>query len=309
MPRPSSPHAVAPKVPLAPVAAGRLTGPALRTYLPHLRSVEAVERRSAQAARRSSAVDLLPVEKRRSRPARPRYARARVLRSRHLQGAADTVARCRSGRRMGAQTQHCSAVRGQAGVAPHAFRQRRRSLRRSAVPRRVARRLSTHGRIVADAAARNGARAIGWCRAVFRRSACSIGSRGPRICRRCSNLEAMTNDRVRDETGQISLVPPEERISGPGTTPIMAAFTHLNPEGSRFSDGSFGVYYCAQELDTALAEVRYHQARFLRRTAEGSMQAANAAVSGRYRRPTGGRAQDGRVPSARRLCAEPKRGG
>ena len=86
------------------------------------------------------------------------------------------------------------------------------------------------------------------------------------------DLEAMTNDRVRDETGQISLVPPEERISGPGTTPVMAAFTHLNPEGSRFSDGSFGVYYCAQELDTALAEVRYHQARFLRRTAEGSMQ-------------------------------------
>jgi hypothetical protein len=86
------------------------------------------------------------------------------------------------------------------------------------------------------------------------------------------DLEAMTNDRVRDETGQISLVPAEERISGPGTTPVMAAFTHLNPEGSRFSDGSFGVYYCAQELDTALAEVRYHQARFLRRTAEGPMQ-------------------------------------
>ena len=32
MTRPSSPHAVAPKVPLAPVAAERLTGPALRTY-------------------------------------------------------------------------------------------------------------------------------------------------------------------------------------------------------------------------------------------------------------------------------------
>lgn len=85
-------------------------------------------------------------------------------------------------------------------------------------------------------------------------------------------LETMTNDRVRDEVGQIALVAPEERISGPGTTPIMAAFTHLNPEGSRFSDGTFGVYYCARELDTALAEVRYHQARFLRRTAESPMQ-------------------------------------
>jgi RES domain-containing protein len=85
-------------------------------------------------------------------------------------------------------------------------------------------------------------------------------------------LEALTNDRVRDETGELALVPPQDRISGPGTTPVMAAFTHLNPEGSRFSDGSFGVYYCAQDLDTALAEVRHHQARFLRRTAEGPMQ-------------------------------------
>ena len=31
----------------------------------------------------------------------------------------------------------------------------------------------------------------------------------------------------------------------------MAAFTHLNPEGSRFSDGSYGVYYAAHTLATA----------------------------------------------------------
>ncbi|MEP6943575.1 MAG: RES domain-containing protein, partial [Betaproteobacteria bacterium] len=85
-------------------------------------------------------------------------------------------------------------------------------------------------------------------------------------------VEAMTNDRVRDEAGDISLVPSRERVSGPGTTPIMAAFTHLNPEGSRFSDGTYGVYYCAEELDTALAEVRYHQTRFLRRTKEGPLR-------------------------------------
>jgi hypothetical protein len=85
-------------------------------------------------------------------------------------------------------------------------------------------------------------------------------------------IEALTNDRVREEAGNLSLVPPQERISGPGTTPIMAAFTHLNPEGSRFSDGTFGVWYCARELDTALAEVRFHQERFLRRTAEGPIR-------------------------------------
>jgi len=85
-------------------------------------------------------------------------------------------------------------------------------------------------------------------------------------------IEAMTNDRLREEAGLLALVPKEDRVSGPGTTPIMAAFTHLNPEGSRFSDGSFGVYYCSQRLETALAEVRHHQERFLRRTREGPLR-------------------------------------
>lgn len=85
-------------------------------------------------------------------------------------------------------------------------------------------------------------------------------------------LESMTNDRIRDEAGDLRLIPERERIAGPGTTPIMAAFTHLNPEGSRFSDGSFGVYYCARTLETALAEVRHHQERFLRRTREGPIR-------------------------------------
>ena len=49
---------------------------------------------------------------------------------------------------------------------------------------------------------------------------------------------------------------------------IMAAFTHLNPMGSRFSDGSWGVYYAADTLETAVAEVSYHRALFLARTAE-----------------------------------------
>jgi len=85
-------------------------------------------------------------------------------------------------------------------------------------------------------------------------------------------LEAMTNDRLREEAGDLNLVPVQDRIAGPGTTPIMAAFTHLDPEGSRFSDGSYGVYYCARALDTALAEARSHQERFLRRTNEGPIR-------------------------------------
>lgn len=81
-------------------------------------------------------------------------------------------------------------------------------------------------------------------------------------------IEAMTNDRLRDEVGDLELVPPEDRVSGPGTTPIMAAFTHLNPEGSRFTDGSFGVFYAGLTLDTAIAETRHHRAKFLAATDE-----------------------------------------
>jgi len=85
-------------------------------------------------------------------------------------------------------------------------------------------------------------------------------------------LEAMTNDRIRDEVGEISLVPAEERLFGPGSTCIMAAFTHLNPQGSRFSDGRYGVFYCARTRDTAIAETRHHSARFMAATQEPSMR-------------------------------------
>ncbi|MDR7062436.1 MULTISPECIES: RES family NAD+ phosphorylase [unclassified Sphingopyxis] len=85
-------------------------------------------------------------------------------------------------------------------------------------------------------------------------------------------IEAMTNDRLRDEVGILALVPPEDRVSGPGTTPIMAAFTHLNPEGSRFTDGSFGVFYAGHTLDTAIAETRHHRTRFLTATDEPAQE-------------------------------------
>jgi hypothetical protein len=84
-------------------------------------------------------------------------------------------------------------------------------------------------------------------------------------------LEAMTNDRVRDELGQVELVPREQRVFGPGSGPIMAAFTHLNPLGSRFSDGSFGVFYAARERATAVAETAHHHALFLAATRERAM--------------------------------------
>ena len=85
-------------------------------------------------------------------------------------------------------------------------------------------------------------------------------------------LEAMTNDRLRTEIGELDLVPREERRFGPGYGPIMAALTHLNPIGSRFSDGSYGVFYCAQSRATAIAETRFHTGQFLAATQQPPMR-------------------------------------
>ncbi|MGH8192181.1 MAG: RES family NAD+ phosphorylase [Rhodanobacteraceae bacterium] len=81
-------------------------------------------------------------------------------------------------------------------------------------------------------------------------------------------IEALTNPRLREEWGELSNVPKEHHVSGPGTTPLMAAFSHVNPEGSRFSDGSYGVLYLAHEFDTAVEETVFHREQFLAATHE-----------------------------------------
>ena len=85
-------------------------------------------------------------------------------------------------------------------------------------------------------------------------------------------IEAMTNERLREETGNLNLVPDEDRISGPGTSPIMAAFTHLNPDGDRFTNGSYGVFYAGNTLETAVAETRYHRTNFMLATQEQAQE-------------------------------------
>jgi hypothetical protein len=79
-------------------------------------------------------------------------------------------------------------------------------------------------------------------------------------------IESAFNPRLRDAVGDLSLVPREDRVAGPGAGYIMAAFTHLSPDGSRFSNGTYGVFYAAQREATAIAETRYHRERFMRAT-------------------------------------------
>ena len=85
-------------------------------------------------------------------------------------------------------------------------------------------------------------------------------------------VESLTNPRLRNEIGEIEMVPREERVFGPGATVIMAPFTHLDPAGSRFADGTFGAFYAAATLATSIAETRYHREVFLRATREGPIE-------------------------------------
>lgn len=89
----------------------------------------------------------------------------------------------------------------------------------------------------------------------------------PELMEELFYLEGLTNDRLRDEAGDIALVDPGDRVSGPGSSPVMAAFTHVGVE-SRFSDGHFGVYYAARSLKTAIEETKFQRARFLAYTQE-----------------------------------------
>ena len=78
-------------------------------------------------------------------------------------------------------------------------------------------------------------------------------------------VESLTNPRLRDEVGDIRLVPPEDRVYGDGASWIMAAFTHppVDGRGGRFNR-DFGIYYCAADESVAIAESSFHRARFLR---------------------------------------------
>jgi hypothetical protein len=97
-------------------------------------------------------------------------------------------------------------------------------------------------------------------------------------------LVAATNPRILEEAGNLRLVRDEDRISGPGAAPVMAAFTHAKP--SRFGDATFGIYYASRDEATAIAETAYHRGRFLRDAHLPSerldMRVYVAAVTGGY---------------------------
>ena len=86
-------------------------------------------------------------------------------------------------------------------------------------------------------------------------------------------VEALTNERLMESAGELMRVPKEDWLVGlNGSSYVMAAFTHINQEGARFSTGDFGGYYCAPLLDTAVKETVYHQERIFGYTREPSQK-------------------------------------
>lgn len=84
-----------------------------------------------------------------------------------------------------------------------------------------------------------------------------------------ASAESRTNPRIYEEIGDISLIPIERRISGVGAGWVISAFTHVSKaRPTRFTDGSYGIYYCSKDFETALNETVFHQSRFLSATSQ-----------------------------------------
>jgi hypothetical protein len=97
-------------------------------------------------------------------------------------------------------------------------------------------------------------------------------------------IENLTNDRVREEIGDLLLVSPEDRVSGPGASVVMAAFTHVG-RPSRFTDGTFGIYYASLEKDTAICETSYHREIFLKSTNEDACEVTMRMYQAKINKP------------------------
>jgi hypothetical protein len=97
-------------------------------------------------------------------------------------------------------------------------------------------------------------------------------------------IEGLTNDRLRAAAGDLHRLPREQWVTGPGASVVMAPFTHVG-RASRFSDGSYGVYYAALDEDTAIAETAFHVARFLRQTGEPPIEVNQRLYIGRIVEP------------------------
>ncbi len=73
-------------------------------------------------------------------------------------------------------------------------------------------------------------------------------------------LDNATNARLIAEYGGTPGIGVDELVFGvPHFRIINAAFTYARPEGARFNDSERGAWYCAFDMETALAEIIFHK--------------------------------------------------
>ena len=119
----------------------------------------------------------------------------------------------------------------------------------------------------------------------YRRSPKPVSERLPSVRDRAAldDIEALTNPRIQQEYAARRKVRPED-LANAGDDMVLASFAYSG--ASRFTDGSYGVYYAAFELPTAIAESTYHTARFLAytdsRPTHVYKRVLRARVEGRY---------------------------
>ncbi len=85
------------------------------------------------------------------------------------------------------------------------------------------------------------------------------------------SAESKTNPRVAESVGMLDLVPEDRRVAGDGASWAMAPFVHVSTDRtSRFTDGTFGVYYAGDSIEVALFETVHHHENFMAATREPS---------------------------------------
>jgi hypothetical protein len=99
-------------------------------------------------------------------------------------------------------------------------------------------------------------------------------------------LDELTSMRTRAERGDLDFVTPGERAQGPGSQYINASFAYSLFGESRFGNGTYGVFYGAKTLGTAIGETVYHREQFMRWTSEEpmmlSMRVLDASLEGHF---------------------------
>ena len=84
-----------------------------------------------------------------------------------------------------------------------------------------------------------------------------------------ASAEAKSNPSIWNSIGDLSKVPENRRVSGPGASRVMAPFLHCSPQRpNRFSDGTFGLYYAGDSTSAAIAETVHHHGETMRGTNE-----------------------------------------